>query len=288
MNNPVPGDDDIPDEILDYAVYGREIAPETGTLHCQGFCIFKKDQRLSALKKILPRAHWEKCNGTVEQNIAYCKKDGDFMEVGTPPKTSQGTKRARDEHQNAVATKALNADTVAQGMQIIREELPFDFLRFGETMERNLKRSKIEATVPPFKPEAFNHAPLTLTGKSTLIWGPSNTGKTSFALSHFERPLLVSHIDTLKQLNPDHDGVVFDDMSFRHWPVESVIHLLDYEFTRDINVRYGTVNIPAKLIKVFTHNTENPFYKEEDIQQAQQEAIARRLTRVHVVGNLYN
>lgn len=98
---------------------------------------------------------------------------------------------------------------------------------------------------------------------------------------------MVSHIDTLKMLSPDHDGIVFDDMSFKHWPPESVIHLLDQEFDRDINVRYGTVHIPAHTPKIFTHNSDNPFYDQEKICDDQREAIERRLSRVNLRTNLY-
>lgn len=111
-------------------------------------------------------------------------------------------------------------------------------------------------------------------------------GKTHYALAHFKNPLVVSHIDKLKQLSPDHDGIVFDDMCFTHWPPSSIIHLVDTELERDINIRYGTVNIPAGTRKIFTYNSDNPFYK-EDISDEQKIAIERRIHRVHVLNVLY-
>lgn len=51
---------------------------ENGTPHFQGFIIFKNDIRLSGLKKINARAHWEVARGTVEQNIAYCSKEDTY------------------------------------------------------------------------------------------------------------------------------------------------------------------------------------------------------------------
>lgn len=38
---------------------GREMCPQTGTMHFQGAVILHSQQRLSALKKWLPTAHWE-------------------------------------------------------------------------------------------------------------------------------------------------------------------------------------------------------------------------------------
>lgn len=42
-------------------VVSKEIG-EAGTPHLQGYVTFKKAKRLSALKKIVPRAHWEPSN----------------------------------------------------------------------------------------------------------------------------------------------------------------------------------------------------------------------------------
>jgi len=47
---------------------------EQGTPHLQGYCIFEKSTRLSALKKLLPTAHWERRQGTHEQAVEYCNK----------------------------------------------------------------------------------------------------------------------------------------------------------------------------------------------------------------------
>jgi len=304
VNNP-DGTESIDPSLVDYAIVAMETCPTTGTPHIQGFAYFKAETRLSALAKLLPRAHWTKCNGTALQNSNYCKKgeqpkeewdlfrekgpnfglNADYVECGKLPERKSGG--SRHEQNNAVALRALDAPTVQEGMAILRREASFDYLRFGEGMERNLKRSKTEQFKSPFELSAYTCNPLVFEKKATLLWGPSGSGKTNFALAHFKNPLFVSHIDALKQLSPDNDAIVFDDMRFTHWPVESVIHLLDYDFPRDINCRYCCAHIPAKMIKVFTHNTENPFYKTGEIEPEQQAAIERRLTRVHVKNNIF-
>ena len=60
--------------LVRYAVYQLEMG-EQGTPHLQGYIELHSKQRLSALKKILPRAHWEKARGSFEQNYAYCTKE---------------------------------------------------------------------------------------------------------------------------------------------------------------------------------------------------------------------
>lgn len=69
-----------------YILYGKEIAPKTGTPHLQGFVYFKDGKTLSATKKWLGgKAHLEVRKGTFKQIIDYCKKDGDFVEAGKEP-----------------------------------------------------------------------------------------------------------------------------------------------------------------------------------------------------------
>lgn len=73
-----------------YLVVGKETG-ESGTPHLQGFVVFLERRRLSQLKTLLPRAHWEVARGLPIQAADYCKKDGDFFEQGVCPQA--GVKR---------------------------------------------------------------------------------------------------------------------------------------------------------------------------------------------------
>ena len=86
---------------IEYMVYQQESA---GTLHYQGFVIFKRKQRFTAVVKLLKKAHWEKRKGTREEAREYCMKvdtrlDGtEFYEVRLPKNVplrivSQGSAR---------------------------------------------------------------------------------------------------------------------------------------------------------------------------------------------------
>lgn len=83
LNNPQDGETLDP-SLVDYAVIGEETGDE-GTLHFQGFAVFKRTYTLNALKKLLPRAHWEPMKGTPQQAADYCKKDGKINEYGKLP-----------------------------------------------------------------------------------------------------------------------------------------------------------------------------------------------------------
>jgi len=88
-----------------------------------------------------------------------------------------------------------------------------------------------------------------------FVTGRTGTGKTRWAIAQFQSPLLVSHLEDLKQFTPNlHDGIVFDDMEFQKLSPTECIHLLDWELPRTLNVKYGSVTIPAKTRKIFTSN----------------------------------
>lgn len=62
-------------------VIGSETG-ENGTAHFQGYVMFKNPRNFQAVKRLLPRAHIEKANGTEAQNYEYCTKEGDFLAHG--------------------------------------------------------------------------------------------------------------------------------------------------------------------------------------------------------------
>ena len=66
-----------------YLLAGREKAPTTGHIHAQMYVQFPFSKPLSIKK--LCGAHVEKAKASPEQNIAYCKKEGDIIvEEGAP------------------------------------------------------------------------------------------------------------------------------------------------------------------------------------------------------------
>lgn len=68
-------------ENVRYVGYGREVG-ESGTPHLQGMIIFNNPVRFGTLKDLLPNAHVEIMKGTFDDSLAYCSKDGDYVEYG--------------------------------------------------------------------------------------------------------------------------------------------------------------------------------------------------------------
>jgi hypothetical protein len=71
-----------------YFIAGKETGEE-GTPHIQGYVMFKAQTSFSTLKSFISRAHIEVARGTAEENIAYCSKDGEYIEHGDRPMTSK-------------------------------------------------------------------------------------------------------------------------------------------------------------------------------------------------------
>lgn len=144
-------------------------------------------------------------------------------------------------------------------------------------------KEKPEGTKPIFTKDQFT---LQVDRFRTIILhGESGCGKTMWALAQFESALLVTHIDQLRSFDPNlHDGIVFDDMSFLHCPMEFGIHLLDWDLPRQIHCRYAAATIPANTRKIFTTNVPDgnifPNFYQKQIQ--------RRITKsVKVESNLF-
>lgn len=110
-----------------YLIVGKEVAPDTGTPHLQGYVVLKKDQRVSAMKKLNARAHWEKANGSTEHNFTYCSKDGDYKEIGVKPLSTKAVssiggsvqKRKYDEFKEAVKEGRTDAELMDAHMDIM-------------------------------------------------------------------------------------------------------------------------------------------------------------------------
>lgn len=91
--------------------------------------------------------------------------------------------------------------------------------------------------------------------KNLYFFGGTGIGKTEFAIAHFERPLIVSEFDNIRDYNDRlYDGIIFDDMSFTQLSRESTLHLLDWNHPRQIRCRNFNAKIPPRTKKIFTSN----------------------------------
>jgi len=130
-------------------------------------------------------------------------------------------------------------------------------------------------------------APESLGQRAYLVCGPPATGKTQWALSHFNKAVLVRHMDDLHNITCETDGVVFDDMSFKHMPSGAIIHMLDMDFDSPVHLRYNNARIPKGLPRIFTSNDDDIFIPTQYVSEDVQTAINRRYELISITEKLY-
>jgi len=218
----------------------------------------------------------------------YCKKeDPTPFTVGEEPMNNR--KRKRDE----VFTTALQTartQGVTEAMSFLETNCPFDLVTKYEQIHRALVKIRNLSTqhqAPARAVSEFTCVPLIVDDWRTLfITGPTGTGKTAWARSLLPQATVVSHRDQLRDCDFSH-GVIFDDFDVGHWPPTAVIHLLDWDEPRGLDVKHGHVIIPAHTRKIFTHNCSFDRWVSKDATDEQIEACRRRLNVVNVHARLY-
>lgn len=104
-----------------YIIYGKEVAPTTGTPHLQGYFRLEIQITFKALKKKLPKdVAFFAANGTFEQNRTYCtKQDGiEYYERGERP--AQGRRSDLDAVRAMAAEHGIGAVTTHFNHQAIQ------------------------------------------------------------------------------------------------------------------------------------------------------------------------
>lgn len=115
------------DDRVEYAIWQLEACPETGNLHMQGYVEFFGNQRLSAVRRYLPTAHWEKRRGSDVEAREYCRKqdhsyvDGPW-EYGEFEPAQQGKRTDLD-----AAVEALKAG----GIKRVAEACPTAYIKYS-------------------------------------------------------------------------------------------------------------------------------------------------------------
>jgi len=263
-------------EKMQCMVYQREKAPTTGKLHWQGafkVCNANGITVQSAIKLCL--GHITGANGTWQQNVEYCTKEdtrvSDPVILGTPPRTPKVKP-------DTVSKLSLLVADLKNGSSL--DELMINhteaFIRNSNGIKSVIKAFSEKVTVP-YALSDYDTPPLELDIPVVLV-GSAGIGKTSFALAHFVNPLLVRHKDDLLKITKAHDGIVFDDMDFTHWPRTAQIHITDFDFPSSIDVKFGTAVIPARMKRIFTCNYY-PF---------QMDASIERRVRVYDIDIVFN
>ena len=261
LNNPVAGEIDIIEnwDQVTYLVYGKEKGEE-GTEHFQGYAELKVSKKFSTVKNKMPRAHIEKRYGTADQAAAYCKKDGDFKEIGEI--SQQGKRTDLDTVIDLVKTK--------KRMRDVMDACPREYIKFHRGIEK-LQKGLIEPRngVPEVK----------------VWWGPTGSGKTMRA-----KEWLGSDHWTWAPANgkwfdgyEGQEAVLFDE--FRgQLPFGQLLNLLD-RYDCSVEFKGGMCQFRGLRIAITSPKPPCKWYKDLD-EDDRQDQLLRRITFSEQTGHM--
>jgi len=241
-----------------YVIYGREIAPGTGTPHLQGYVYFHNQRQRKSVSRLLPRARLEVANGTAQQSRVYCTKDGDYWEHGEIPMEAS-VARAKGGAGNAARFSTAIELAEKGDIEAIKRDDPQLYLIHGP---------RLESLYAP------KHGPMD--GELLHEWwvGPTGAGKSRLLWE-----LYPNHFP--KKLNKWWDGYRHQEVvAIEEWApknectASSLKEWADrYPFTGEI--KGGTLQRlrPKKIIVLSNYTPQQCFLAREDM-----EPILRRFT----------
>jgi hypothetical protein len=249
-----------------YLLYGKEIG-EKGTPHLQGYIQLEKKTRRRCLTKYI-KCFWEVAKGSIDDNIRYCRKDKQHVEIGIPLRT-QGKGSAASSRELKIARNAL----------LVQRDLNELVINGDITMKEskavsNAKKVLIEESNRKRKHERID-------GEFPNKWyhGKSGTGK-SYIARHDHPDAFDKPCNKWWDGYNNEDVVIIDDLDKRH---EGLIHHLKrwtdrYSFPAEI--KGGTLGLIRPKIIIITSN-----YTPSDIwpQSQDYEPMERRCELVEFV-----
>jgi len=201
---------------------------ENGTEHLQGVVVFNTSIRLSALKNLCARAHWEPRLGTQAQAETYCSKDSTRVEgpwtVGDPP--AQGQRTDLLEAVEYVKTHTINELAINHSCTFVKFHRGLTALKCAITPPRN------EQT------------------KAICFFGPTGTGKSHTVSSSYPSAYWLPQGKWFDGYS-GHSVVIIDE--FYGWlPFSFILRLLD-KYPLLVETKGGHVQFTSRLV-VFTSN----------------------------------
>lgn len=230
-----------------YAVYQNEVG-ESGTPHEQGYVEFDKNQRLSALKKILPTAHWAVRRGTQQQARDYCMSTGahaDKPRVSGPFEYGVLTPPQQGKRNDILAVK----EAIDSGMKYT-DLIDKYFAQYARHDKFFMKYQAIK--VDPKKDWKTY---------TIVLIGPPRIGKSRYCKINY--PGAYWKEDSQWWDGYDHhETVVLDD--FYGWlRYHSLLRLADeYEYT--VQPKGGVVNYLAKTLLITSNKDPKLWYKKKE------------------------
>lgn len=263
LNNPVAHIDFTKWLDLKFAIYMTEKG-ESGTLHFQGYLELKEPQRLSYLKKQLPRAHLERRRGSKQQAIAYCLKEmkpdcmkwetiTDEVTLSGNPVVYNYSGTPQDLLKSSEPKKSLK-ERLEEVKELIRAGMT-DYQIMESHYDLFVRYHRAFTLTRRIMGQPRNHEM-----KVIVCQGPTGTGKSRWAKETFpdaywkQRSVWWCGYE-------GHKTIVIDE--FYGWlPYDTLLRLCD-RYPLYLETKGGQVNCEADTIIITTNSTPESWYKTE-------------------------
>jgi len=247
--------EELPKDIR-YAIYGKEICPETKTIHWQSYIEGKKPLRMAAIKKLYEddTVHIEPRKGTRDQAREYCQKDKDFIEMGKWIK-GQGHRTDLDN----VVEQLKNGKKLKE----IMTEQPKTYCQFRNGLK------DIAAEI------SYKNIPNWRNVETILICGPTGCGKTRQAMEHATYKIQGTGLNWWQDYDGD-ENILIDEYD-NDIRITELLALLDGYKLR-LNVKGS--HTYANWRKVYITTNLRPEQIHPNAKQAHKDALMRRITQI--------
>ncbi|WP_445772230.1 hypothetical protein [Rheinheimera sp.] len=258
-----------------YLVFSIEMGGETDTVHIQGFVQFRELIRLTGLKKIHRRAHWEKRRGTPYEAAHYCMKPVQ----GCDCKHCEGERVTLTHLDGPYEDGFISAESAYKAHEIARvikakgyhhaaERFPEAVLTMGRGM---LLLDTHFTPKRDFKTEV------------TVIWGGSRLGKTRYAYEAAPSPyLLAVHgegTDFFGNYDPRSNETVIVDDFYSSWKFTTFLRVCD-RYPTEVHTKGGFLQFLARHI-VFTSNfAPDQWYKNVLADPVRKDSFFNRIDNI--------
>lgn len=228
---------DLP-ALITYIVFQKEVAPETGHLHVQGYVQLSKPLSYKQVQVLLRSAcHLEKANGSGAQNKAYCTKTETRLDGSVPVERGALKEQGRRTDLEALAERVVSLGTVTADLA---REHPSAFVRNYRGLQ-----ALARITSPP----RARSAP-----RVVYLYGSPGCGKSR--LAHLMWPDAYNCTDQKEGWFDGYNNepvVIFDDFE-GNFPLRPMLKLLDF-YPLQLPVKGGFVPVVARTF-VFTSNID--------------------------------
>lgn len=258
LNNPV--DDQAPSALLSiaqYIIWQKEIAPDTGTPHLQGYVELKKANRISALIKIM-QAHYTVCKGDQQSNIAYCTKPGGIAGPWELGEKKQENGKRKD------LQIAIDIAKSGASKKALIESQPEVFLRYRSGL------LDISATFAAQRTQQTH---------GIYVYGPPASGKTYFFKNLYKEAYWKDN--SMWWHNYDgQDVVIWDEFEHTKYSIQDIKMILNHA-PWNAPFKGGYASFTSKLVIFLSNSTIDEVYPECDIQHKTALLSRLRLFTMH-------